>query len=46
MPNPNVAQVLVKIKPLIHAGPAGVAVTSVATNTLVCSELIDSHASP
>ncbi|HSY15300.1 MAG TPA: hypothetical protein VK816_04870, partial [Jatrophihabitantaceae bacterium] len=46
MPNPNVATVIVKEKPLRHSGPAGVDVTSVSTNTIVSAELIDSHSSP
>jgi len=46
LPSPYVAKVRIKAKLLLHAGVAGIAVTSVSTNTLVCSELVDTSSTP
>ena len=43
---PYVGKVRIKAKLLIHAGVAGIAVTSVSTNTLVSDELIDTSSTP
>jgi hypothetical protein len=41
MPSPYVSRVRVKAKLLVHSGVAGLAVTGVETNTLICSGLVD-----
>ena len=46
LPSPYVAKVRIKAKLLIHAGVAGIPVTTVSTNTLVCSDLADASSSP
>jgi hypothetical protein len=46
LPSPYVAKVRIKAKLLLHSGVAGVAVTNVSTNTLVCSELVDTSSTP
>ena len=46
LPSPYVAKVRIKAKLLLHSGVAGVAVTTVSTNTLVCSELVDTSSTP
>ena len=46
LPSPYVGKVRIKAKLLIHAGVAGIAVTSVSTNTLVSDELIDTSSTP
>jgi hypothetical protein len=46
LPSPYVAKVRIKAKLLVHSGVAGVAVTTVSTNTLVCSELVDTSSTP
>ena len=46
LPSPYVAKVRIKAKLLLHAGVAGIAVTTVSTNTLVCSELVDTSSTP
>jgi hypothetical protein len=46
LPSPYVVNVRIKAKLLLHSGVAGVAVTTVSTNTLVCSELVDTSSTP
>ena len=46
LPSPYVAKVRIKAKLLLHSGVAGIAVTTVSTNTLVCSELVDTSSTP
>jgi hypothetical protein len=46
LPSPYVANVRIKAKLLLHSGVAGIAVTTVSTNTLVCSELVDTSSTP
>jgi hypothetical protein len=46
LPSPYVAKARIKAKLLLHSGVAGVAVTTVSTNTLVCSELVDTSSIP
>jgi hypothetical protein len=46
LPSPYVGKVRIKAKLLIHAGVAGIAVTSVSTSTLVSDELIDTSSTP
>jgi hypothetical protein len=46
LPSPYVGKVRIKAKLLIHAGVAGIAVTSISTNTLVSDELIDTSSTP
>lgn len=46
MPSPYVAKVRIKAKLLRHSGVAGIAVTTVSTNTLVCSDLVDASSTP
>ena len=46
LPSPYVAKVRIKAKLLLHAGVAGIAVTTVSTNILVCSELVDTSSTP
>jgi hypothetical protein len=46
IPNPNIAKVRLKAKLELHAGDVGVAVTGIATNQIISSELVDTVGSP
>jgi hypothetical protein len=46
MPSPYVAKVRVKAKLLRHSGVVGASVTSVSSNTIVSSDMVDTSATP